>query len=305
MARTPEVAATSYLCPPVQSGTAQQKSQTTSYDQEIQGLGRKRHRSRKRKRKSKSSSHIYNEEHENRNLHDEDETASKAPQNKQTGHNENKLNRTLRHPLSFNTHATTPLLSCLTQCFRNATLQPAHPLLEHQISATSPSAFIAAVSALEIFTSRATLLQDNITLLETRVQMAREESRLLFPKDPLVNQIVSTVRTYEEIMDLALEHLIEVSIHEHAFRDVFDETSNDELDVLAAYKDGAVREFGEIKRAYDRKLLPLLQKLSPQAMAVTVGQLVGIQEEVDNYDGSLANNEKDNVAGLDKVGERS
>lgn len=299
------MAATSYLCPPVKVQRVEPKSQTTSNDQEIKGLSGKRHRSRKRKRKSKSSSHPYNKEYEDRNLHDENDTASKPPQKKQKSRKENKRNRTPRHPLPLHAHATTPLLSRPTQCFRNANLQPAHPPLEYRTSAASPSVFIVAVSALGLFTSRATLLQDNITLLEIRVQIAREESRLLFPGDPLVDQIISTIRIYEEIMDLALEHLTEVFVHEYAFRDIFDETCNDELDVLAAYRDRAVGEFGEMKRAYDGKLLPLLQKLSPQTMAITMGQLVGIQEAVDNYNGSLASNEKDNVAGLDKVGEQS
>ena len=112
-------------------------------------------------------------------------------------------------------------------------------------------------------------------MIETRVQIAKEESRLLFLKDPLVTQIVSTIRTYEEIMDLALEHLVEVFVHEHAFRDVFDDTCSEE-DALAVYGDKAVEEFWLMKRVYNGKLLPLLRKLSPQAMDITMGQLVGI-----------------------------
>jgi hypothetical protein len=180
----------------------------------------------------------------------------------------------------FNTHTITLVRSCPPQCFRNTPRQPAHPLLEYRITATSTSVFIAAVSTLALFKSRTERLQSHITLLETRVQITREEIRLLSPEDPLVNQIVNTIRTYEEITNLALEHLTELFVHEHAFRDMFDETCSQEENVLAVYGDRAIEEFWLMKRGYDEKLFPLLQKLSPQAMAITMRQLVSICEEV-------------------------
>lgn len=124
-------------------------------------------------------------------------------------------------------------------------------------------------------------------MLEARLQIAREETKLLHSDDIYSKPMAQPIGIYEKIIALALDHLTQVFIHEHAFRDVLDEMGTREKDVLAEYGHKAVREFRAMKRAYDGELLPLLQKLSPEALAVTLEQMVRVRESAVEHHASL------------------
>jgi hypothetical protein len=266
------------LCSPIPGPTPKQKSQTTRHDKQTQEIATKRHRSRKRKRKSKLSPPSYSGGLDGPKVHNED-AAPPSQKRQERGNNETNIPTSPQEPLRIKTSLMSSLSLDLRSNSQSPALQPASPLLRDPISTSSPSVYTKAVSALGLFQSRTACLQSNITLLETRLQITKEEARLLLPDNPLLPQIFETIKTYEEIFSLALEHLTHVTIHEHAFRDVFDETSSAQADFLAEYVNREVEGFWAMKRAYDERLFPLLQRLSPVVMAMTAEQMVSFRTD--------------------------
>jgi hypothetical protein len=276
MARKSKSAASPCLCSPVPSPIPKQKSQTIRYDKQTQEFATKRHRSRKRKRKSKLCPPNHNGGLDDPKVQKED-AALPLQKKQKRGNNKTNIPTSPQEPLRLETSLMPPLSVDVRSHPHVVTLQPTSPLLRDPISTSLPSVYKKAVSALGLFQSRTACLQSNITLLETRLQIAREEVRLLLPDNSLLPQIFETIKTYEEIFALALEHLTHVTIHEHAFRDVFDETSSAEEDFLAEYGNREVEVFWAMKRAYDERLFPLLQRLSPVVMAFTAEQMVSFR----------------------------